>query len=77
LLRLTDPNGPTANAHSVTATVEHPAFAHVAARLDCFRHVRTPRPTPTRVTVTGGRSPGSRVIAFVHLPRNKTRSQWS
>jgi len=77
LLRLTDPDGPTANAHSVTATVERPAFALVAAGLDCVRHVRTPRPTPTRVTVAGGRSPGSRVAASVHLPRNKIRSQWS
>jgi hypothetical protein len=40
------------------------------------RHVRTPRPTPTRVTVAGGRCPGSRVIASVHLPRKTTVSQW-
>ncbi len=30
----------------------------------------TPRPMRTRVTTTGGRFPGSRVIAFGHLPRD-------
>jgi hypothetical protein len=34
------------------------------------RRIGTPRPTRSRVTMTGGRSPGSRVVASVHLPRN-------
>ena len=32
---------------------------------------RTPRPMCSRVTTTGGRSPGSRVTAFHRLPRHK------
>jgi len=32
--------------------------------------VRTPRPTRSRVTVAGGRSPGSRVAVSGRLPRN-------
>src|ERR1700687_5762265 len=32
---------------------------------------RTPRPMCSRVTTTGGRSPGSRVAAFHRLPRHK------
>ena len=38
------------------------------------RLARTPRPTRSRVTTAGGRSPGSRVAAFGRLPR--IRSQW-
>lgn len=33
-------------------------------------YIRTPRPMRSRVTTAGGRSPGSRVNAFDHLPRN-------
>jgi hypothetical protein len=39
------------------------------------RHLGTPRPMRSRVTTTGGRFPGSRVIAFDHLPRDN-RPQW-
>jgi hypothetical protein len=35
-------------------------------------YTRTPRPMRSRVTTAGGRSPGSRVSAFDHLPRNRT-----
>src|SRR3954463_10717335 len=38
-------------------------------------NIRTPRLLRPRVT-SGGRSPGSRVIAADHLPENKCRSQW-
>ena len=38
-------------------------------------YIRTPRPMRPRVTTAGGRSPGSRVLAVDHLPKN-TRSQW-
>jgi len=34
-------------------------------------HVRTPRPTRSRVTVAGGRCPGSRIAASGRLPRSK------
>ena len=38
-------------------------------------HLGTPRPMRSRVTTTGGRFPGSRVVAFDHLPRDN-RPQW-
>jgi hypothetical protein len=33
-------------------------------------YIRTPRPMRSRVTATGGRSPGLRVVALDHLPRH-------
>jgi hypothetical protein len=39
-----------------------------------FRHIGAPRPTRSRVTMTGSRFPGSRVIASDHLPRDVTVS---
>ena len=51
-------------------------WAATAQRPDSYVYARTPRPTRSRVTVAGGRSPGSRVAAFGHLPRI-LRSQWS
>ena len=38
-------------------------------------HLGTPRPMRSRVTTTDGRFPGSRVVAFDHLPRDN-RPQW-
>ena len=38
-------------------------------------HLGTPRPMRSRVTTTGGRFPGSRVVTFNHLPRDN-RPQW-
>jgi hypothetical protein len=38
-------------------------------------HLGTPRPMRSRVTTTGGRFPGSRVVAFDRLPRDN-RPQW-
>ena len=37
-------------------------------------HIRTPRPMRSRVTAASGRSPGSRVLAFDHLPRRPESS---
>jgi hypothetical protein len=33
-------------------------------------HIGAPRPTRSRVTIAGGRFPGSRVVASGHLPRD-------
>jgi len=37
-------------------------------------HLGTPRPMRSRVTTTGGRFPGSRVVTFDHLPRETVPS---
>jgi hypothetical protein len=52
--------------------VSRAAFAVCGSREPTVLDIdaRTPRPTRSRVTVSGGRSPGSRVAVFDHLPRN-------
>jgi len=52
----------------VTATCRGSARRWGRARATFY--IRTPRPTRSRVTAASGRSPGLRVIAFDHLPRN-------
>jgi hypothetical protein len=39
-------------------------------RTPAGHHLGTPRPMRSRVTTTDGRFPGSRVVAFGHLPRD-------
>jgi hypothetical protein len=46
------------------------AFALGGRCLGCTCHIGAPRPTRSRVTMTGGRFPGSRVVASDHLPRD-------
>ena len=53
-----------------TRTVLHPHFGILTGR-----HLGTPRPMRSRVTTTGGRFPGSRVVAFDRLPRDN-HPQW-
>jgi hypothetical protein len=61
---------PTANAQLSPAVAAHPAFAPVAGMVSYFRRLGAPRPTRSRVTMTGSRFPGSRVVASDHLPRD-------
>ena len=45
----------------------------------CFSYscdIGAPRPTRSRMTMTGSRFPGSRVIASDHLPRDLVYPQW-
>jgi hypothetical protein len=61
---------------SVTATAGYVPPSPRGGSANRIRHIEAPRPMLTRVTVAGGRSPGSRVDVSVHLPRNEPRSQW-
>ena len=54
----------------VTANCSRPSRAAGCGRQRPVFYIRTPRPMRSRVTAAGGRSPGSRVFAFDHLPRN-------
>ena len=53
-----------------TTTALHPSLG-----MPTGHHLGTPRPMRSHVTTTGGRFPGSRVVAFDRLPRDN-RSQW-
>lgn len=48
----------------------HSAFATSGRRTSYSCGIGAPRPTRSRVTMTGSRFPGSRVIASDHLPRD-------
>ena len=53
-----------------TTTALHPSLG-----TPTDHHLGTPRPMRSHVTTTGGRFPGSRVVAFDRLPRDN-RPQW-
>jgi len=52
------------------------ALAPGGRRFSYSCDTRTPRPTRSRLTMTGSRFPGSRVIASDHLPRDLVYPQW-
>ena len=54
----------------------HSAFAPSGRRTGYSCDIGAPRPTRSRVTMTGSRFPGSRVNASDHLPRDLVHPQW-
>jgi hypothetical protein len=75
-LEIITPRSPTANAHPSPRLLTFSCLSPKAAGIvNHCRRIGTPRPTRSRVTIAGGRSPGSRVAVSVHLPRN-LHSQW-
>ena len=54
----------------------HSAFAPSGRRTGYSCDIGAPRPTRSRMTMTGSRFPGSRVIASDHLPRDIVDPQW-
>ena len=60
----------TAKHYSVSAVAVHSALAPSGRYTSYSCDIGAPRPTRSRMTMTGSRFPGSRVIASDHLPRN-------
>src|SRR6476646_6728796 len=62
-----------------TPSARLPAYSALApgGRHDSYScDIGAPRPTRSRMTMTGSRFPGSRVIASDHLPRELSNPQW-
>src|SRR5438477_792703 len=59
----------------MTSVARHSEPGPTIAKSVGEANVCTPRPTSSRVTTAGGRSPGSRVVTLRRLPRTEN-SQW-
>jgi len=69
----------TARRRSPYPSARLPPHSALAPSGRCFSYscdIGAPRPTRSRMTMTGSRFPGSRVIASDHLPRDLVHPQW-
>ncbi len=70
ILKIRQDNIPDGERLTVTAVAAIDCLRPMAGTASYSRHIGAPRPTRSRVTMTGSRFPGSRVVASDHLPRD-------
>jgi hypothetical protein len=64
------------NTNRQARSLRQSALAPMRQTTQLLQRIGAPRPTRSRMTMTGSRFPGSRVVTFNHLPRIKEGSQW-